>query len=182
PVGAAGPDTRRRRGRSVAVAYGRRTRSPRTRMARVRETWMSQALSILQSLTLAQPLVLLVVVLGTPLVVLAARSRLGHTPARLRTGVIGLRLAVACLVVVALAQPTLRPVGRGRAVVFAVDVSDSVTADQLTWARAWVDRAITGLPPGSHTSVVEFGTRAQLAGAGQTVPTVSTDLSEALTL
>src|SRR5207302_5484711 len=36
--------------------------------------------------------------------------------------------------------------------------------------------------PGSRTSLVEFGSRAQLAGAAQSVPTASTDLSAALTL
>src|SRR5207302_4209168 len=83
---------------------------------------------------------------------------------------------------VSLAQPELRPAGRGRAVVFAVDASDSVTADQLAWARGLVERAIKSLPPGSQSSIVEFGARAQLPGAIDSLPTSSTDLAAALRL
>src|SRR5262249_6148986 len=38
------------------------------------------------------------------------------------------------------------------------------------------------LPAGSHSSVVEFGARAELAGSGQSLPGASTDLSAALKL
>jgi uncharacterized membrane protein/Mg-chelatase subunit ChlD len=143
---------------------------------------MSQFASILRTLTLTQPVVLVALVVALPLVLFAAHSRLRFTSRPLRAGILVTRLSIASLVIVALAQPTLRPAGRGRAVVFAVDTSDSITPDQLTWARAWVDSAVGALPPGSHSSVIEFGSRAQLAGSTQPVPTASTDLSSALEL
>ena len=143
---------------------------------------MSELPSVLRTLTLSQPAVLLVLVVAVPLVLLAAHSRLHFTSRALRAGIPATRLTIAALFVVALAQPTLRPAGHGRAVVFAVDTSDSITPDQLAWARAWVDSAIAALPPGSHSSVIEFGSRAQLAGSAQPPPTGSTDLSAALDL
>jgi uncharacterized membrane protein/Mg-chelatase subunit ChlD len=142
---------------------------------------MSQAIAVLQTLTLAQPLVLLVMVLFITLLP-AAWSRLRHARRWLGMVVVTLRLAVAGLFVVALAQPMLRPAGHGRAVVFAVDTSDSVTPDQLALARSWVDRATRSLPSGSQSSVIEFGARAQLAGASDSLPSASTDLTAALRL
>jgi uncharacterized membrane protein len=143
---------------------------------------VSPFLSVVRTLALTQPAVLLALVVAVPLVLFAARSRLRFASKPLHAGILLTRLAVATLVVVALAQPTLRPAGHGRAVVFAVDTSDSITPDQLAWARAWVDSAIAALPPGSHSSVVEFGSRAQLAGSSQPLPSASTDLSAALSL
>ena len=85
------------------------------------------------------------------------------------------------LLVGALAEPTLRPPGTARAVVFALDVSDSVSAAQQSWARDWIARARAALPPGSQADTVVFGTRAQLDGAGWP-PGSATDLSAALQL
>jgi Mg-chelatase subunit ChlD len=143
---------------------------------------MPQVLAMLRTLTLAQPLVLLALLAAIPIILLGARSRLRQTPLRVRGIILTTRLAIAALVVAALAQPALRPAGQGRAVVFAVDVSDSITSDQLAWARAWVDRAQTALPRGSRSSVIEFGARAQLADPGELPPGTSTDLSAALRL
>jgi Mg-chelatase subunit ChlD/uncharacterized membrane protein len=143
---------------------------------------MSDAMSIVRTLSLTQPMVLLVLLAAAPLIVLAARGRLRHTPPALHAAILFTRLAIAALVVLALAQPVLRPVGQGRAVVFAIDVSDSISADQLAWARAWVQRAQAGLPPGSRSSVVEFGTNAQLADPARAPSGASTDLAAALNL
>src|SRR5579864_4770601 len=141
---------------------------------------MSDTIGLLRSLTLSQPLVLLALIAALPLVLFAAHARLRHTPLGLRAAVVGIRLLVAALLVFALSQPQLRPAGHGRAVVFAVDVSDSISPDQLAWARAWVERAQAALPSGSHSNVIEFGARAQLAGANQPPPpTASTDLAAA---
>jgi len=136
--------------------------------------------SVLESLTFEQPRVLLALALAVPLVLLTVHARLRSTSGALRAGVLGVRLGVLAALLLGLAQPTLRPAGHGRAVVFAIDVSDSLAADQEQWAHAWVDRAVRGLPPGSHADVVEFGARAQLADAGQSPPTSSTDLAGAL--
>src|ERR687885_2870789 len=140
----------------------------------------NQVVSILESLTFEQPRVLLALALAVPLVVLAVRARLRGTSAGLRAGIFGVRLTVLALLLLSLAQPTLRPAGSGRAVVFAIDVSDSLAPDQEQWAHAWVDRAIQALPAGSRAEVVEFGARAQLAQADQVPPTSSTDLAAAL--
>jgi hypothetical protein len=142
---------------------------------------MNQLLSVLQSLSLTEPRALWLLVVAVPLMLFAARARLGATPAALRGGVLGVRLAIVGLLVVALAGATLRPPGRGRAVVFAIDVSDSITPDQQLWARTWVDRAAHALPPGSRSATIEFGASAQLDGS-QPPPTSTTDLNAALRL
>lgn len=141
---------------------------------------LTQFASVLRTLSLAQPLVLVVLVLAVPLVLFGARSRLRPNSIPLRLGILATRLVVAGLVVFALAQPSVRAIGRGRAIVFAVDSSDSVTPDQLAWARAWVNNAIAALPPGSRSSIIDFGSRAQLAGSTQPLPGDSTDLAAAL--
>ena len=143
---------------------------------------VAQLLAAQRTLTFIQPLVLLALAGIVPLVLSAARARLRQTPIGLRIGVLVTRLAIATLAIVALAQPTLRPAGHGRAVVFALDVSDSIAPDQLAFSRDWVARAQTALPPGSVSNVIEFGARAQLAGASQPPPGASTDLGAALQL
>jgi Ca-activated chloride channel homolog len=142
---------------------------------------MNQALHVLQSLSFSQPLVLWFLILVVALVVLAPRARLRMTSVPLRIGVLGIRLVIAGLLVAALAEPTLRPAGHGRAVVFAIDVSDSLSPDQQLWARNWVSAAISALPPGSHSDTIEFGERAQLVGSTPP-PGGTTDLTAALRL
>lgn len=143
---------------------------------------MGTLIATLRTLSFDQPWVLLALLAIVPLVLLASRWRLRHTPLRLRSAILATRLLVAGLVVLALAQPAFRPAGHGRTVVFVVDVSDSIAPDQLAWARAWVDRARSALPQGSSSSVVEFGAQAQLAGASQPPSGTSTDLAAALRL
>src|SRR5207302_10903061 len=92
------------------------------------------------------------------------------------------RLTIVGLLVVGLAEPRLRPAGHARAVVFAIDVSDSMSPDQQVWAHAWVDRASRALPPGSHADAIEFGERAPLVVAPEPPPGATTDLGAALKL
>ena len=143
---------------------------------------MSQAFSVLQSLTFGEPYMLWLLAVAVPAVLLAPRIRLRTTRSRLRVGIIAVRLTVVGLLLVALAEPRLRPAGHARAVVFAIDVSDSVSPDQQAWARDWVDRAVHALPPGSHADTIEFAERAQLAAAPEPPPSASTDLAAALKL
>jgi len=143
---------------------------------------MSQAFSVLQSLTLGQPSVLWLLVLAVPLVLLAPWLRLRTTRSGLRAGILALRLTIVGLLLAGLAEPRLRPAGHARAVVFAIDVSDSMSPDQQAWAHAWVDRATRALPPGSHADTIEFAERAQLVGAPESPPGSSTDLGAALKL
>jgi Ca-activated chloride channel homolog len=141
----------------------------------------NQAMQVLQSLSFSQPLALWAFVLAVPLVVLAPRARLRMTSAPVRLGVLGIRLVVAGLLILGLAEPTLRPTGQGRSVVFAIDVSDSLSPGQQLWARGWVSSAIRALPPGSHSDTIEFGERAQLVGA-EPPPGRTTDIAAALRL
>ena len=67
-----------------------------------------------QTLTLGQPLLLLVLVLGVPFVLLAARARLRQTSPALRAGVLITRLIIVSVLVLALAQPGVRTAGHGR--------------------------------------------------------------------
>ena len=134
------------------------------------------------SLSFEQPLVVLALAAVIPLVFLTARTRLRLVSPTLRAGILLIRLTVVAFILIALAQPALHPTGHGRAVVFAVDVSDSISADQVAWARTWVNQATAGLPPGSQSSVIEFGARATLAGSDTSLPTNSTDLGAALKL
>lgn len=142
---------------------------------------MSQALEVLRSLSFVHPLVLWVLVFAVPLVVLAPWARLRLTRLPLRLGVLGIRLVIASLLVIGLAEPTLRPAGHARAVVFAIDVSDSLSPDQQVWARSWVESARRTLPPGSHSDTIEFGQRAQLVGS-EPPPGETTDLAAAVRL
>jgi hypothetical protein len=92
---------------------------------------LAQAAAALRTLSLSQSLVLLLLLGAIPLTLLASRTRLRLSPLRQRVAIPSVRLAVVCLLILALAQPTLRPGGHGRAVVFAVDSSDSISPDQL---------------------------------------------------
>jgi uncharacterized membrane protein/Mg-chelatase subunit ChlD len=136
---------------------------------------------VLQSLGFSQPAVLWLVLVAVPLVLAVPLVRLSGTSRALRVGVLGSRLVIVALLVGALAEPTLKPAGHARAVVFALDVSDSINADQLIWARSWVDKASHALPPGSHSDTIEFGERAQVVGL-ESPPGTSTDLTAALKL
>jgi Mg-chelatase subunit ChlD len=145
---------------------------------------IDEALAVLRSLSFAQPQVLWFLALLPVLVPLLVWARLRRTRVSLRAGVLLVRIAVIGLLLGALAAPTLRPTGHARAMVFAVDVSDSVAADQQAFANAWIDQAVAQLPPGSHWNRVEFGERPQMiaSGADQHPGGSSTDLAAALKL
>ena len=141
---------------------------------------MKDALPVLQSLAFARPIALWLLLIALPFIVLVPLVRLRAASALLRAAVVGLRLLVLGLALAALAEPSVRPPGHARAMVFALDVSDSISAEQRAWAHAWIDRAVAALPPGSHADTIEFAARAQLAG-GDTLPSpATTDLGAAL--
>jgi Ca-activated chloride channel homolog len=140
---------------------------------------MNQVVPVLQSLRFDQPLVFAVLLLALPVVVLVPRWRLHSAGGLLRVGILTTRLLVVALLVTALAGPSLRPPGHARAVVFALDTSQSMSPEQQQWARAWIDRASSALPPGSRWQTVEFGAQAQLTGGAPPLAD-STDISAAL--
>ncbi|HET6318169.1 MAG TPA: VWA domain-containing protein [Chloroflexota bacterium] len=145
-------------------------------MARVREARMS-----LPSISLEHPQLLWLLALAVPIVVLVPWRRLLGTRRVLSVAVIALRLLIVGLLVMALAEPLARPTGEARAVVFALDVSDSQTAEQQLWARAWMQRAARLLPAGSQWRAVEFGEYARPLDQGNDQPGgSSSDLEAAL--
>ena len=143
---------------------------------------MTDLWPVVRSLTFEQPLAWWLLALAAPLILIAPRVRLRHASLGLKAVIVTLRLVIVTLLVVALAEPRIRPTGHARAIVFALDTSDSVSADQQQWARAWVERAIRLLPPGSHAETVEFASRAQRSPTDQPSSATSTDLSAALRL
>src|SRR5437870_13345495 len=96
----------------------------------------NQVLSVLESLTLKDPLVFVALAVALPLVLFAARSRLRSASTMLRAGILGVRLIVVALLLLAAAQPALRPAGPGRAEAFAIYVSASLAPDRQVCARA----------------------------------------------
>ncbi len=135
-------------------------------------------------LTLAHPALLALLALLAPAVVLIPRRRLRASPLLARRAVLATRVCLLAAVVVALAEPELRVAGDQRAVVFALDVSDSMTPGQQAWARHWVDSAIRALPAGSRWSVEQFAARPELVadGGGVPPPGAATDVAAALSL
>jgi Ca-activated chloride channel homolog len=138
------------------------------------------------SLSLEQPVLLVLLVLALPFTVVVARQRLRRASAPLRMLAIGLRVAIFSTLALALVQPALHLPSKARSVVFALDVSDSMQPDQQLWGRAWIQRAARTLPPGSHWRIVEFGERAQLVGSDgvstSPPPGATTDLAAGLRL
>ena len=78
---------------------------------------------------------------------LVPRRRLRSATPAARRLVLGLRALIVGAIVLALAEPVMYPPGRARAVVFAVDVSDSMSPQQRAWAHTWASRAAASLPP-----------------------------------
>ena len=118
-----------------------------------------------------------------PVVVVLARRRVAPR------GALALRLLVVTLVITALASPYLSTRGGDLTVVFAVDLSDSVPAEQRQAAQEFVRSAARHRRPGDRVGLVTFGASAiteelpnpqpRLAFATQPVAT-ATDLGQAI--
>lgn len=129
-----------------------------------------------------QPLLLLLlpVLLGAHLL---PRRRQGWLPARQRRLALGPRVAILGLLVLGLAGPYSGTPRAARAVVFGLDVSQSVEPARQAWARDWVQQASTALGPSAQVSVVEFAERARVGGqAGGALSAEATDLGAVLRL
>ena len=116
------------------------------------------------------PLLLLVLPPALVTVVAVARRRLRALPAMQRRVVLALRLSIVTLLFLALAGPSVGHLQPVRNVVFAIDVSDSVSPQQRAWAHAWVHHATQVLGPENRWAVIEFGQWAQLAAPGEEPP------------
>jgi hypothetical protein len=141
------------------------------------------AIGNLPIVDLAHPSLPWLLLLALPLIVLIPARRLAGTSRLLTGAIFGVRLLIVALLLFAVAEPSLRPAGQARAVVFALDVSDSQTPEQRLWSRAWAQRAGRTLPPGSQSQTIEFGEFARLLDAdANPVPGSTTDLGAAMRL
>jgi Mg-chelatase subunit ChlD/uncharacterized membrane protein len=102
-----------------------------------------------------QPLLLVLLLLAVPTALLAWK-RLRHGSRRARTAVLALRACMLSAIILALAQPAFRRNEPGQSVVFAIDVSSSLSPGQQAWARNWVARAVDALPSGSTSTLLDF--------------------------
>lgn len=129
------------------------------------------------------PLLLLALPPVLAAVLTLARKRLRAMPAVQRRATLALRSLIVTLLILALAGPSLTHLRPIRNVVFAIDVSDSVSPQQQAWAWAWVSQAAAALGSDSRSTVVEFGQWAQLAAPGGTSPAGrETDIERAILL
>jgi hypothetical protein len=136
------------------------------------------------TVVLAQPWLLALLLVAVPIILLVPRQRLKGASFAMRTAVLATRLLVVALTLAALAEPSLKPPGQSRAVVFALDVSNSLSPEQKTWSRAWMQRAARTLPDGSQWQSIEFGDQARLGGQSNDPPPdgATTDLANALAM
>src|SRR5262245_34633068 len=135
----------------------------------------------LPTFSLEHPQWLLLLLVALPLVVLLPRRRLSATSRVMRGAVLAVRLAIVGLLLLALSEPSIRPLGQARSVVFALDASDSLSPEQRQWERSWMLRAVRALPPGSLWQAIDFGDYTTLDGTGDNPPPgASTDLAAAL--
>ncbi|MCM8747587.1 VWA domain-containing protein [Thermomicrobiaceae bacterium CFH 74404] len=129
------------------------------------------------------PLLLLALPPAVLAILVLARARVRAMPAGQRAATLALRSLIVTLLILALAEPTFGILRPFRNVVFAIDVSESVSQQQRDWTRAWVRQAIQELGPNSRVAVIEFGQWAQLAGSGSALPSGGeTNLEQAITL
>lgn len=129
------------------------------------------------------PLILVALPPAIAAILVLARRRLRAMPAGQRAPALALRVLIVTLLILALAEPSIGLLRPLRNVVFAIDVSDSLSPEQRAWAQAWIHQAIQELGPNSRTAVIEFGQWAQLAGAGASSPPGGeTNLEQAITL
>jgi uncharacterized membrane protein/Mg-chelatase subunit ChlD len=138
------------------------------------------------AITFEQQSLLLLLVPLVLVVFLVAYWRLRLSAPGVRWAVPVVRTALLAALVVGLADPHLAGDAVGRGVVFAVDVSDSLSAQQQAWERSWVAQAIAALPNGTPSTVVEFARGPQLStvdgDATSSLPTGATDIASALRL
>ena len=137
----------------------------------------------LTGISFDHPLILLALPPAVAAILVLARTRVRAMPPGQRATTLALRVLIATLLILALAEPSIGLLRPLRNVVFAIDVSDSLSPQQRAWAQAWVRQAIQELGPDSRTAVIEFGQWAQIAGSGPSSPPGGeTNLERAVTL
>lgn len=141
---------------------------------------------------LARPAALALLLAVVPLLVYLHLTSRTYLPPGRRRLALGLRLAVAGLLVLALAGPKLGGAADRLAVAFLMDLSDSVGPDARAWELDWVRRALRSMPAGDEAAIVVFGADSLVErppGPDQDLPPVSsvvdgrhTDLARAIRL
>lgn len=109
------------------------------------------------SINLLQPWVLFLLPVLLPAFFLVGRPRMSRLPAWLRRAALGTRLTIVTLVVLALAQPLWGHTSEAMTVVFAVDKSESLSADAKQAADAFVNQALSQLNDKRRAGVIDFG-------------------------
>lgn len=95
-----------------------------------------------------------------PLVLLLGRPWLRRIAAWRRGTALVLRTSVLCLLIVALARPSLYWPDQRLSVAFVVDESDSMSGPDRVAAQGWIDQALGGRQPDDKIAVVRFGRQA----------------------
>jgi len=133
-------------------------------------------------LTFLHPRIFLALLL-VPVIVLLARRRM--TP----RGAVALRMLVLAALVASLAGPNLRGLGGGEHVIFALDLSDSISATSRRAAIQFMREATRHRRPGDRIGLVTFGTTAVLEEApsedpllavSSRPPAEATDIAQAI--
>ncbi len=142
-------------------------------------------------LSFSSPWALLLLLLLPPVLMLGW----GRAPARRQkrtvTG-LALRAAILLLLILSLAGAQTVRTADDLAVVFLVDASDSISAEQAAAAEAFVREAIAGMTPNDQAAVVVFGANAlvdrpmsrlaELSAITSIPQTLQTDIAEAIRL
>jgi uncharacterized membrane protein len=133
----------------------------------------------------------LLLLLSLPYIVWLARPHLARTRWRDRASV-GVRLLIMLLLTLSLAGAQIVRAAEELAVVFLVDASDSMSAEQLASAEIYVQEAVAVMGRDDEAAVVLFGANAlverPLSGLAELAPFSSaplrlqTDLAEAIRL
>jgi uncharacterized membrane protein/Mg-chelatase subunit ChlD len=143
-------------------------------------------------LSFTNPVALLVLVPLAAYFVWTWRQTLADlSPLRARVA-LGLRLVIAALLVLALAQTQLVRINRDLAVMFVLDNSDSLSAAAKTRAARFIDEAARRKKPSDRWGAVVFGrdaqielapgTQSSLEGIKTVVPGEFTDIAAAMRL
>lgn len=107
------------------------------------------------SLQFGQPYAL-ALLLALPLFYLVSRERLASLPVGARRSALVVRLLVVTLVALSLSQPTLSRRDERLEVVFALDVSDSVSASIKASAEAWIAQAMASARQADDSAEIAF--------------------------
>jgi uncharacterized membrane protein len=119
------------------------------------------------------------------------RPQKGTSPWREWSNLV-IRILIVCLLILSLAGTQIVRAADELAVVFLIDVSDSVGPEQATIAESYVREAISSMGPADQAAVVVFGSNAlverpmsrlaELAPVTSIPQTLQTDISEAIRL